>query len=53
MSENRISFSKLFWPSFLAVFVAGLVGMVFFFLILGGIIGSFGDFDPEPVAIQD
>ncbi len=53
MSENRISFSKLFWPSFLAVFVAGLVGMVFFFLILGGIIGSFGDFNPEPVAIQD
>ncbi|MEY3742867.1 MAG: hypothetical protein RL371_1778, partial [Bacteroidota bacterium] len=40
MSENRLSFGKLFWPSFLAVFVAGLVGMVFFFLILGGIIGS-------------
>ncbi|MEN9742376.1 MAG: signal peptide peptidase SppA [Bacteroidota bacterium] len=53
MSENRISFSKLFWPSFLAVFVAGLVGMVFFFLVLGGIIGSFGDFDPEPLALQD
>jgi protease-4 len=53
MSENRLSFGKLFWPSFLAVFVAGLVGMVFFFLILGGIIGSFGDFGPEPLALQD
>lgn len=53
MSENRLSFAKLFWPSFLAVFVAGLVGMVFFFLILGGIIGSFGDFGPAPLALQD
>lgn len=53
MSEQRLSFGKLFWPSFLAVFVAGLVGMVFFFLILGGIIGSFGDFEPEPLALQD
>jgi protease-4 len=53
MSDNRLSFAKLFWPSFLAVFVAGLVGMVFFFLILGGVIGSFGDFGPEPLALQD
>jgi protease IV len=53
MSENRLSFGKLFWPSFLAVFIAGLVGMVFFFLILGGIIGSFGDFGPEPLALQN
>ncbi len=53
MSEQRLSFGKLFWPSFLAVFVAGLVGMVFFFLVLGGIIGSFGDFEPEPLALQD
>jgi protease-4 len=53
MTENRLSFGKLFWPSFLAVFVAGLVGMVFFFLILGGIIGSFGDFGPAPLALQD
>lgn len=53
MSENSTSFSKIFWPSFLAVFVAGLVGMIFFFLILGGIIGSFGEFGPEPLALED
>ncbi|MEN9968818.1 MAG: hypothetical protein RIR94_1000 [Bacteroidota bacterium] len=27
--------------------------MVFFFLVLGGIIGSFGDFGPEPLALQN
>ena len=53
MSETKISFGKIFWPSFLAVFIAGLVGMIFFFLILGGIIGSFGSFGPKPLALED
>jgi protease-4 len=51
--NNKVSFGKIFWPSFLAVFIAGLVGMIFFFLILGGIIGSFSDFGPEPLALKD
>jgi protease-4 len=53
MTETKISFGKIFWPSFLAVFVAGLVGMIFFFLILGGIVGSFSEFGPKPLAIKD
>lgn len=53
MSENRISFSKLFWPSFLAVLIAGLIGMLLFFLVIGGIIGSFGDFGPQPLNLKD
>jgi protease-4 len=52
-TNNKISFGKVFWPSFLAVFLAGLVGMIFFFLILGGIIGSFSEFGPEPLALED
>lgn len=53
MSENRISFAKLFWPSFLAVLIAGLVGTLLFFLVIGGIIGSFGDFGPQPLNLKD
>lgn len=53
MTDTKISFGKIFWPSFLAVFVAGLVGMIFFFLILGGIVGSFSEFGPKPLAIKD
>jgi len=52
-TNNKFSFGKVFWPSFLAVFLAGLVGMIFFFLILGGIIGSFSEFGPEPLALED
>jgi protease IV len=53
MSETKISFGKIFWPSFLAVFIAGFVGMIFFFLVLGGIIGSFSSFGPKPLSLED
>ena len=53
MSEPKLSFSKVFWPSFLAVIIASGIAMFFFFIILGGIIGSFSDFGPEPLAISD
>lgn len=53
MSEKpRISFGKLFWPSFLASFIMSLIGLLIFALILGGIIGSFGEFGPKPLAIK-
>ena len=53
MSEPKLSFSKVFWPSFLAVIIASGIAMFFFFIVLGGIIGSFSDFGPEPLAISD
>lgn len=53
MSENKISFSRVFWPSFLAVLIAGIVGMVIFFVILGGVIGSMSDFEAPPITIED
>lgn len=53
MTESKVSFGKVFWPSLLAIIIAGCVGIIFFFLILGGIIGSFSDFGPEPLAIKD
>jgi protease-4 len=33
--------------------IAGLISLFLFFLVLGGIIGSFGDFGPEPLAIKN
>lgn len=53
MTENKWTFSKVFWPSFLAVIIASAVAMFFFFIVLGGIIGSFSEFGPEPLAIND
>lgn len=53
MSDQKITFGKLFWPSFVAVIIAGLVSLLIFFLGIGGIIGSFGNFGPEPLAIKN
>ena len=53
MSDQKVSFGKLFWPSFVAVMIAGLISLFLFFLVLGGIIGSFGDFGPAPLAIKN
>ncbi len=53
MSDQKVSFGKLFWPSFVAVMIAGLVSLLLFFLVLGGVIGSFGNFGPEPLAIRN
>jgi protease-4 len=33
--------------------IAGLVTLFLFFLVLGGLIGSFGDFGPQPLAIKN
>jgi protease-4 len=52
MTEKKITFGKIFWPSFLAVFIMSILGLFLFILIIGGIIGSFGEFGPKPMAIK-
>ena len=42
-TESKVSFGKVFWPSLVAIIIASIVGIVFFIMILGGIIGSLSD----------
>ena len=53
MADNKISFGRIFWPSFLAIFIMTIISLLFFSLIIGGIIGSFGEFGPKPLAIKN
>jgi protease-4 len=53
MSEKKVTFGKIFWPSLLAVFIMSVIGLLIFSLILGGIIGSFGEFGPKPLAVKN
>jgi protease-4 len=53
MTEKKITFGKIFWPSFVAVFIMSIIGLIIFSLILGGLIGSFGKFGPKPLAIKN
>ncbi len=46
MNENKISFWKIFWPTLVAVLIAFIVWVMFFFGVVGGIIAVFsGDKD--------
>lgn len=38
--ENKISFKRIFWPSFWAALAVSVVGMIIWLLVIGGIIGS-------------
>lgn len=53
MPENKITFGKIFWPSLLAVFIMSIIGLFIFILIIGGIIGSFGEFGPKPLSLKN
>ncbi len=54
MSEQtKISFGRIFWPTLVAIGIALFLGMIFFFLVLGGIIGSFSSFGPEPNVLEN
>jgi len=53
MPENKITFGKIFWPSLLAIFIMTIISLFLFVLIVGGIIGSFGEFGPKPLSIKN
>lgn len=39
---KKVTFGRVFWPSFVAVLIASIVGIFLFFIVLGGFISSFG-----------
>ncbi|MFN5912718.1 MAG: S49 family peptidase, partial [Bacteroidota bacterium] len=53
MSDNKITFGKIFWPSFVAILIMSVIGLLLFFLILGGIIGGFAEFGPKPLSLEN
>ena len=43
MSEikvKKVTFGRIFWPSLIAMLIASILGLILFFLILGGVIGG-------------
>ena len=41
MNESRISFWKIFWPTLVAVLIAFIVWVLFFFGVIGGLVAVF------------
>jgi protease-4 len=49
--DQKVPFNRVFWPALVAIVIALFLGMVFFLLVVGGIIGSFAKFGPEPYSV--
>ncbi len=51
MSEKRVSFGRIFWPSLIATLVVTAIAFMFFLIMIFGVIGSFsGEEEPKRVA---
>lgn len=40
MSEKKVTFGRIFWPSLVAVLIASIISILLFFVGLGGLIGG-------------
>ncbi|MGC6433957.1 MAG: signal peptide peptidase SppA [Crocinitomicaceae bacterium] len=49
----KIRFGKIFWPSFIAALIVSILGLVLFFLTVGGLISSISDNEPNKIELKD
>ena len=49
MTEKKISFGKIFWPSLVAALIVSIIGSIIFLLISFGIISGLSDGEPYSV----
>lgn len=53
MSEKKVTFGKIFWPSLIAALIMSVVGTVIWLIAISGLIGSFGEFDgKKPFSVK-
>ena len=41
MKEHKISFGKIFWPSFWSAIIVSIIGIIIWIFVLGGLINIF------------
>lgn len=51
MSEKKITFGRIFWPSLVAILIASIISLVLFFIGLGGLIGGLSE--SKPFQVED
>jgi protease-4 len=53
MTEKKIGFGKIFWPSLIAALIVSVIGTIIFLLVVGGIIGNVTNMEAEPLVVKD
>ena len=53
MSEKKVGFGRVFWPSLVAALIVSVLGSIIFVLIVGGFISGLSDMKAEPMSINE
>ena len=53
MSENKIKFGKIFWPSLVAALIVSIIGTLIFILIVSGLISGFSNLETKQLNIDN
>ena len=53
MSDLKIRFGNIFWPSLVAALIVSVIGSIVFLLMFFGVISSFSDMKSEPYKIKE
>lgn len=48
--EKKLTFGRIFWPSFWAAIIVSILGLVIWFVVIGVLVKSF---EPEPFTVDD
>ena len=53
MSEKKVGFGRIFWPSLVAALIVSVLGSIIFVLVVGGFISGLSDMKSEPMSINE
>ena len=53
MTDKKIGFGKIFWPSLVAALIVSILGSIIFLLVTAGFISGLSDLKPEPFSVKD
>ena len=53
MSDRKVGFGRIFWPSLVAALIVSVLGSIIFVLVVGGFISGLSDVTPKPLLLKD
>lgn len=53
MTEKKVGFGRIFWPSLVAALIVSILGSIIFVLVVGGFISGLSDMKSEPISIKE
>ncbi|MBL4861712.1 MAG: hypothetical protein JKY09_01675, partial [Crocinitomicaceae bacterium] len=53
MSEKKVTFGRIFWPSLWSALVVSIIGVLIWALVIGSLFSGFGEFGKSSLVVKD